>query len=627
LKNYLFYLLFPLFFLFLQGYGTNAVKPGKLVAEPPTLICLGFEWPISGDENRNASVAVEYRKAGRKKWRPALPLLRMGGERVYNRAVGLDYACPPLFAGSIFDLKPGTAYECRFTMKDPDGVQGPAVRKLSVRTRREPAAYRKGRVLHVYPPGFKGKKKKPAFTGLKAAYCRAGGGDWDVLSEKKVRPGDIIEVHAGLYKSDRFRYNDPLGIPFHGTYVLTAKGTPGKPVVIRGAGDGDAVFDGAGCYRLFDVSAADYHIFENLTFRNCDIAFFAGLKDVIGSSGLAVKNCRFENVAMGVTTQYAGSRDFYIADNTFIGREDPSVLKGWYPPEDNPGKKLVSYYAVKVYGQGHVVCHNRISRFHDGICVCTHGSPDPALKCVSIDFHNNDISHVADDFIEADGGVHNIRVFRNRCFNDFVRNIVYHVPWGVAFKFKAQPAGVLVYHNTVCAENTNTARMSNVHFRNNLFLGTDHPERQIWHLCTNTAYSTMDYNGFRPNKNGVPQFQYKAPLKGKRFDYDLKKLDTRLYKDLAEFHKGTGHEAHGRVVDYNVFKKAAMPDFSKPGKIYSPDGFDFSLKPDSRAVDAGCALPNLNDGHAGKGPDLGALESGRPVPVYGPRTQKSNQGR
>ena len=46
---------------------------------------------------------------------------------------------------------------------------------------------------------------------------------------------------------------------------------------------------------------------------------------------------------------------------------------------------------------------------------------------------------------------------------------------------------------------------------------------------------------------------------------------------------------------------------------------DFSLKPNSVAVDAGCRLPNLNDDFTGKAPDLGALEVGKPQPVYGPR--------
>ena len=43
---------------------SNAVVPGELFTEPPTLINLGFEWLIQGDDNRNASVAVWYRETG-----------------------------------------------------------------------------------------------------------------------------------------------------------------------------------------------------------------------------------------------------------------------------------------------------------------------------------------------------------------------------------------------------------------------------------------------------------------------------------------------------------------------------------------------------------------------------------
>ena len=38
---------------------------GEFVVDPPTLINLGFEWFIDGDDNRNAAVDVSYRKAGR----------------------------------------------------------------------------------------------------------------------------------------------------------------------------------------------------------------------------------------------------------------------------------------------------------------------------------------------------------------------------------------------------------------------------------------------------------------------------------------------------------------------------------------------------------------------------------
>ncbi len=615
----------------------DAVLAGELIVEPPTLICLGFEWKITGDDNRNAAAEVGFRRVGEQDWRPALPLLRIGGERTYDEAVNLDYTCPHMFAGSIMDLEPDTEYECRLVMRDPDGVKGKAARVVQVRTRAEPKAFEAGRTLHVYPPGYRGERKEPSFTGLKRAYFGSGGGDWAVVSESKVKPGDIILIHAGLYQSDRLNYSDPLGLPFHGTYVLTAKGTCEKPIVIRAAGDGEVIFDGDGCYRLFDVMAADYHIFENLTIRNCDIAFYAGLKDVLGCSGLTVSNCRLENIGIGVTTQYAGSKNFYIADNIMIGRDDRFRLNGWYNPGVYGASPLDSYYAVKVYGQGHVVCHNYIAYFHDGICVCTHGSPDPEQerKCVAVDFYNNDIFLMTDDFIEADGGVHNIRILRNRCFNSaqcglsaqpvyggpayYIRNLLYHVPWGMALKFKVQPAGLILYHNTICTENRNRACYSNVHFRNNLFLGTDYPGREIMSTCTNTSYSSLDYNGYRPNLGESAQFFWKSPGEGKLLDYHIEDLKFSAFQTLEEFRRATGQERHGIVVDYDIFRRVVKPDPDSSRAVYRPDGLDFRLRDGCPAVDAGSVLPNVNDDFTGKAPDLGAYELEKPIPVYGPQ--------
>src|SRR5687767_12045282 len=181
----------------------DAVKPGTFTVEPPTLENLGFEWEISGDDNRNATVQASYRAVGTERWQEALPLLRVGGERIFRKTEFLDYTVPHLFAGSILDLNPDTEYECRFTLTDPDGVQGEAIRVENVRTRAEPKAGTGGKILHVYPIGWKGDTLQPAFFGLKAAYYGSGLGDWSVVSERKINPGDVILVHAGMYKADR----------------------------------------------------------------------------------------------------------------------------------------------------------------------------------------------------------------------------------------------------------------------------------------------------------------------------------------------------------------------------------------------------------------------------------------
>ena len=234
--------------------GVNEIRTGEFLVDPPTLINLGFEWFVDGDDNRNARIDVSYRKQGDAQWKSALPLLRLQGERVYQ-GPQLDVISPNMFAGSILDLEPDTAYEAKFVVSDPDGVRGDREKQVTVRTRAEPKPFAGGRMFHVYPPGFKGAKAEPSFEGLMCAYnLTCAGTDWATAGRPRVKPGDTILVHAGLYKYNRFEYtNDPAvnrTVPLDGTYYLTAAGTPDKPIVIKGAGDGEAIFDGNGNFAL-----------------------------------------------------------------------------------------------------------------------------------------------------------------------------------------------------------------------------------------------------------------------------------------------------------------------------------------------------------------------------------------
>ncbi|HEY7389971.1 MAG TPA: hypothetical protein VH640_15750, partial [Bryobacteraceae bacterium] len=155
----------------LSAWPQTGTVSGEFVVARPTLVSLGFEWKISGDDNRNARVEVSYRKAGETEWRKGLPLLRLQGESVPGgtpREGGghyFSYVAPNMFAGSILNLNPGTEYECRFILSDPDGVKGKTVRTVSVRTRKEPEPAAGGHIYHVYPFGYKGPRQEPAFTG------------------------------------------------------------------------------------------------------------------------------------------------------------------------------------------------------------------------------------------------------------------------------------------------------------------------------------------------------------------------------------------------------------------------------------------------------------------------------
>ena len=80
-------------------------------------------------------------------------------------------------------------------------------------------------------------------------------------------------------------------------------------------------------------------------------------------------------------------------------------------------------------------------------------------------------------------------------------------------------------------------------------------------------------------------------------------------------------ETHGVEVDYDIFINLHAPDGTKPHGVYHASDMDFRLKPKGKAIDKGVILPNINNNFKGKAPDLGAIEAGDPVPVYGPRNQ------
>ena len=670
--------------------GENRLKPGEFVIDPPTLINLGFEWMIEGDDNRNAAVEVSYRKQGESRWKPGLPLLRLQGERIFQPQGVFDVVSPNMFAGSILDLEPDTAYEARFVMTDPDGLIGESgtsvTKTVTVRTRPEPKPYSGGRVFHVYPPTYKGTRIEPAFDALMCAYnYYCGGGDTVTAGRPRVRPGDIILVHAGLYKYHPEYYTGDRTInattPFEGTYYLTARGTPEKPIVIKGAGDGEVIFDGNGNFNLFNVKVADYNYFEGVTIRNTDIGIWAGTQFIAGSKGLTVKHCRFENVNLGIFTNYAGSSNFYIADNYFFGRDDPNHLFGWvgnfwaqfagvdgqkFPPV------MASYTAVRLYGPGHVVAYNYVANFHDGVDVETYGNPDGShaidgphyppkeywdRRPVSIDYYNNYMTNFHDNAFEIDGSMHNIRVMRNMMVNSashpfcnqpaiggpvyWIRNIAYHAPGG-STRMTTGSAGVLFYNNTILTETT-AGSSANVHWRNNLMLG-ENSAPAIFTVNTNTNYSSSDYNGFRPNPGAEFSFQWSSPPWNVPADYSglmrapmgipggrgaggagpppNSALEVRRFPTLADYSRATHQDQHSITVDYDVFvnvPRLDAKDLKSVQKLYKAEDYDFRLKPGSAAIDRGVVLPNVTDGFAGQAPDLGALESGQPAPHYGPR--------
>ena len=138
----------------------------------------------------------------------------------------------------------------------------------------------------------------------------------------------------------------------------------------------------------------------------------------------------------------------------------------------------------------------------------------------------------------------------------------------------------------------------------------------IFQVNTATAYSSSDFNGFRPNPGAATSFAWNVgPPPAAR----AKPVPGSA--TFAEYVKATGNDRNSVLLDYDIFVN--VPKLDRDPKtvqrLYDFRTLDFSLKPGSTAIDRGVSLANVNDGFSGKAPDLGALEVGQPLPIYGPR--------
>lgn len=562
--------------------------------ERPTLQSLGVYWIIRGDDDRDAVIRLDYRRAGATAWQSGGQLIRVerGAHRMGDGGSRLAVDGGWLFAGSALYLTPGTSYDLRLTLVDPDSRElssqekSGMTRLLRAQTRSEPKLPPGMRTRHVVPGagGGSGTMLDP-FRGLEAA-------------QKAAVPGDLFLLHAGVYP---------------GHWVVYRSGTRDKPIVWRGESRGASLtkIDGQGDSanrppHAIEASGTHDVWFEDLLIENA----MHGVT-IHDAARMVVRRCHIRNVAYGINAARdtkAIAQDHFIADNLIEGPSTWPRTKG-----------IEEARGIQITGEGHVVCYNRIRGFADAID--TFGS----AHCASIDIHNNDLSELTDDGIELDYSERNNRCFWNRLTNVFqgismqpvyggpvyvFRNVMDNVAVE-PFKLHNSPSGCLIFHNTSVKNGVPTVLYTpepvrNSLSRNNLFVGT----------------------------SGNYAFECTAPMRECDFDYDgfaggpfrlfLRWNDAR-YTSLAEVRRRAPVYKHAvQLATAGLFASGSLPpaDVAQQRK----PGFDFRLAPRSAAVDAGAVLPGWNDGFHGDRPDLGAYELGDPLPHYGPRAKFGSAG-
>ncbi|MFC2076481.1 right-handed parallel beta-helix repeat-containing protein [candidate division KSB1 bacterium] len=540
-------------------FAGNATIPGEITTPYPTIINLAVVWLIDGDDNNNGVVSVKYRQVGTDEWQSAMALKRV--------PAGQSVRTTPIFhwenkhAGSIFDLKPDTEYEINLTLSDPDG--GAAERTVRAKTRPVPRPMADAPRKEANPNNFK-----------------------EVAAS--LEPGDILQLTPGYYRD----------------YKAVADGVPGKPIVIRS--NGRSVFD--------SISLRDRK------YVHLDGLNVWGSVDLLGGEHLTVRRCTVQTRYGIIAKHKPGAKNCYISDNVV------TYVMPWIPR--GMGSGMVTGGAanlgegIEITGPGNVICHNYVKGFRD--CISTMEDRNTAEQ-VCIDIYNNDIYVGADDGIEADFCMHNCRIMRNRLTNCamglssqpglggptyFIKNVMYNLIYA-PFKLQRGSVGDIVLHNTSVKVGAGmgsheTGSCSDIFFRNNLCIGGleeviygrygTGPGVAIW-LPGAREPIDIDYDAVGT---------YLSPFAGQVGDVTFNGFDEMRNKTT---------EKHAVQVDMTVFNGVVFPNPPHPEREVP----DLRPLPGSVVIDAALLIPNVNDDYTGDGPDMGAYELGRDMPIYGPR--------
>ena len=522
-----------------------------------------------GDKNENGAVEVYYREAGTAAWQRGMDFFQS-----YNSSV-------EPYSGTLVGLKEGTQYEIRVVSKDPDGIQGSTEQFLTASTKITPPMMSEaaaGRVINV-----------DSMAELQSAVNGAVA-------------GDLILLAAGNYEG-----------------LLTIhqrSGVAGNPITIRGSADFGSTIDAKGGYGIV-VSDSDYVHIEGLHIKNGQIGI--DVRDWStndGTIGNVIRGNYISEVIDGITvlpngTSGHGHRDVYIADN---------VLEG-VNAFGNTSSAIWGASGIYVGGQGIEVLHNTLSGFGDSMAIGRNHGPIPNR---AIDFHHNLVKFGGDDGVELDLGDRNVAAHHNLIsnsgngisfayINDGPGYAYNNILYNVLNTFKVKPVeedndGVFIYHNTAInggyAWRNDSGEPQGIGVVNNLFTG-DGTEPEVLQAYTSSFnHAVLDYNAWTYDGR-----------------FELGGRDGHVYANFAHWKSDPRHAHDVLLAGQQVF--ASIPlDFDQNGFLVyrDPSGVDFSLASGSGAIDAGLAIPGLNDGFTGSAPDIGAVEVGGAPVQYGVRS-------
>lgn len=591
---------------------TTAIGGACLAASLETIYVHGaFETAgviahLSADADGDETASLEYRGPGDADFRQAHDFVMYDAQNL---------------ASSLFGLSPGTTYELRVTLADPDGVSGGNPQVIDVTTLAPFALPVPQATVIVASSGGN-------FTSIQAALDAA-------------QPGDEIRVRPGVYGAIGIsNLNPPAGMPI----VVRADESTDRPIIDGNGGAGTAV----------NITGSSNLIFDGLVIRNAGSDASGIGVNIQASSAIVVRNSLIHdngryNVFVTDGDQFPGGATlggFHLIESNEIAdlQFDPcgGATNSACPNQTSFGIRLDNNP-----GAGTVIRGNVIHGHVDNTVVCgdegaarslgedianvlalTGGSDNQGWTNHNLDFYDNRLFDARDDDVEGDGICVNARFFRNEfgaAQNPvsvspalpgpyfFVRNLIQATgEASIKFNTAASPSNsidvpairnIFFYHNTIARSNNGTVLnlwyavpndhnvpVKNIVFRNNVFWATQ-------------GGRLIDANN-RGNEHPS-------------FDYDL--WYTTNSGNVFEWWDGNATLSAGSLSEFQQISQ------QESNGLFGDPGLDTDLRPlagagASLVVDRGVVLPGINDDFSGAAPDLGAFESGSAGPPGDPGT-------
>lgn len=534
------------------------------------------------------SVLVRYKRSVDTSWNAAHPLLRI--DTANNETDGPTVLVDG-YAGTIFDLVPGTQYDIELTHVE----NGQPVKASTVQ-----------RSTRALPAPSAGKNKSIA-AGASAAAIQS--------AFNTLVAGDVLEIGAGTYTVS--------------SLSLNASGSSGSPITIRGASRAGVVLvDTSG--TVLTIAASNV-IVENLTIQGSGVdsgtaASSHGIQISGNRSNVTIRQLNMVGVDTGITGD-AELTGALVYDCDLRGNNPWSAASNGNATWNDDG--------INVAGFGNCVWNNTLKGFGDTFAV--NQSPNiGVLRAEGIYIYRNRVLNSGDDLIEFDYGTRNIACYDNLATNCgtamsssyqyggptyFFRNIVVNTIRG-PYKINGGGRGVtgfLIYNNTVVRTEGRTGwgmiqpapdgAWRNYSFRNNLLVYRGSGSGGLAALEQGgNSPCDFDYNAWFPNEsvwwtNTGGSWSSLAAAK------------TALASNAVTPLFGAAQRmAHDLITVSNPFVNAIT--------LGATHDTEYTATPDatlsaSGPKNLGVHIAGITDGFSGTAPDIGAVIAGRPVVSYG----------